>query len=60
VPIELWGVGDIAALLGVSVTRADQLTRRAGFPDPFATMSGKRAWKRKHVEKWARANGRID
>lgn len=61
-PQQLLAAGGIAAMLGVTATRADQLTRTKGFPDPSAEIdTGKRklrAWTREDVEAWARATGR--
>ena len=41
---EMWRTGDIADHLGVSEARADDLTRRDGFPPPFGTTPFTRIW----------------
>lgn len=56
---HLVGVTEIAAMLGVTRQRADQLTRRGDFPKPEATISAGRIWKKKDVERWARQKGRM-
>ena len=53
----LVGTGEIASLLGVHRSRADQLSRQVGFPLPVASFSGKRAWSLDDVLQWAEANG---
>jgi len=57
-PIELWGTGDIADLLGVSRSRADQLSRQFGFPKPYARAFGRRLWRKSEIVKWAKQTGR--
>lgn len=49
------GVTEIAALLGVSRQRADQISRQKGFPEPVAVLSGgrQRIWNAADVRKWA-------
>jgi prophage regulatory protein len=56
---DLVGVTEIGDLLGVSRQRADQLTHSAGFPEPVATISAGRIWRRADVEAWARETGRL-
>lgn len=56
---HLVGVTEIAAMLGVSRQRADQLSRADGFPTPEVEISAGRVWKREHVETWAKATGRL-
>ena len=48
------GVTEIAALLGVSRQRADQLSRQTGFPEPVAVLSNgrQRIWDAKEVREW--------
>jgi predicted DNA-binding transcriptional regulator AlpA len=62
-PEDLVAAGGIAEMLGVSKTRADQLTRQKGFPEPAAEVDtgGRkiRVWKREAVRKWAREAGRV-
>ncbi len=56
---HLVGLAEIAAMLGVSRGRADQLVRQAGFPAPDAVLTAGRIWKREDVEAWARETGRL-
>jgi predicted DNA-binding transcriptional regulator AlpA len=57
--VELLGLSELAALLGVSRQRADQLARQKGFPEPFATLRGGRLWLKEDVERWAHETGRL-
>ena len=50
---------EIAAMLGVSRQRVDQLTRTEGFPEPVAELAIGRVWERADVEAWARETGRL-
>lgn len=50
--MDLVGVAEIAALLGVSKQRADQLTRTAAFPKPVSELASGRIWRRRDVERW--------
>jgi predicted DNA-binding transcriptional regulator AlpA len=53
---DLIGTQDIAALLGVSRQRVDQLSRAyADFPAP-RTTGRYRYWSRREVEKWIAAH----
>lgn len=56
---HLVGVTEIAALLGLSRQRADQLSRTKGFPDPTAELASGRVWERQAVIDWAAAVGRL-
>jgi predicted DNA-binding transcriptional regulator AlpA len=53
--VDLMGVTEIAALLGVSRQRADQLSRQKGFPEPVAVLSNgrQRIWDAGEVRAWA-------
>jgi len=55
---ELVGVAEVAALLGVSTQRVDQLARTEGFPAPVAVLAAGRIWRRADIERWARRTGR--
>ena len=58
--MDLIGVPEVAGILGVSRQRADELSRRRDFPEPYAIIGARtRAWKRTDVEAWAKANGRM-
>lgn len=56
--MDLVGLTEIAAMLGVSVQRVDQLAATEGFPKPLGEISAGRIWKRQAIEKWAKAAGR--
>jgi predicted DNA-binding transcriptional regulator AlpA len=56
---DLGTIGDIATLLQVSRSRADQISRQTGFPAPVGTLSGGRVWNMDHVREWAKSVGRI-
>ncbi len=56
--VELVGVAEIAALLGYSRQRVNQLAKSEGFPEPVARLVIGRIWLRDDVEGWARATGR--
>jgi hypothetical protein len=51
-------MGEIAAMLGVSRQRANELSLRAGFPEPYGALSTGRVWLLEDVEAWAKASGR--
>jgi prophage regulatory protein len=54
---QLVGLAEIAALLEVGRSRADQLVRTKGFPDPLAELSAGRVWKLVDVQAWI--DGRV-
>ncbi len=56
---RLAGTAEIAAMLGVSRQRVQQLARSGDFPEPYDVLSGGRVWLRSDVEAWARTHGRI-
>ena len=53
---HLLGVAEIAAMLGVTRQRVNQLVRSEGFPAPEAELSAGRIWRRDAVERWVVAN----
>jgi hypothetical protein len=59
---ELVGIAELAELAGVSRQRASILARRAGFPDPLATLAAGPVWDlhavRRFLEGWTRQVGR--
>ena len=55
---RLVGIREIAAMLGVSPQRVDQLSNTVGFPVPEAQLASGRIWTRAAVEKWAKQTGR--
>jgi hypothetical protein len=46
-------------MLGVSRTRADQLSRRPNFPEPKVRHARVRLWEEKDVQEWIEANRRL-
>lgn len=57
--MDLAGLTEIAAMLGVTRARAHQLADREGFPTPIGEISAGRIWEREDVERWARETGRL-
>ena len=55
---HLVGLTEIAAMLGVSKQRADQLSRKPDFPPPVANLSSGRVWETRSIQAWARRAGR--
>ncbi|MER7165318.1 AlpA family phage regulatory protein [Micromonospora sp. NPDC000207] len=47
---------EIQEMLGVSRTRAYQITNSKSFPDPVAVLSVGRIWQTEDVERWIKAN----
>lgn len=47
------GPGEIAALVGVSRQRIDELSRRADFPAPWAELLTGRVWRDTDIKAWA-------
>jgi prophage regulatory protein len=57
--MELLGVTEVAALLGISRQRVQQLTETdADFPEPAAELARGRVWQKSDVVRWAKATGR--
>ena len=56
--MALVGIKEVADMLGVSRTRADQLSRRPGFPEPKVKHARVRLWDDKDVQAWMKANRR--
>lgn len=54
---DLVGSAEIAAMLGVSRQRVDQLASAEGFPRPIADLSAGRIWARSAVEAWMAGQG---
>ncbi len=57
--LDLIGATEIAALLGVSRQRVNQLAHAEGFPKPVGKLRQARIWNREDVEAWARQTGRL-
>lgn len=52
--LDLVGVAEIAALLGITRQRVNQLVaQREDFPEPVAHLSAGRIWRRDDVARWA-------
>ena len=49
---HLVGVAEIAAMLGVSRQRVDQVAAEVDFPKPVAVLAAGRVWRRVEVETW--------
>lgn len=46
----------MAEMLGVTRQQVDRLAARPDFPRPVAVLKAGRIWRRRDVERWARAN----
>ena len=56
---ELVGIFEIAAMVGVSRQRIDQISRTdPDFPSPIAELHAGRIWALSDVERWAHMTGR--
>jgi predicted DNA-binding transcriptional regulator AlpA len=56
--MALVGIKEVAQMLGVSRTRADQLSRRPNFPEPKVRHARVRLWEKPDVQAWINANRR--
>jgi predicted DNA-binding transcriptional regulator AlpA len=56
---HLVGSAEIAAMLGVSRQRVQQLISRPDFPKPDAVLAMGKVWRRANVQAWAKAHGRL-
>jgi predicted DNA-binding transcriptional regulator AlpA len=56
--MALVGIKEVAQMLGVSRTRADQLSRRPNFPEPKVRHARVRLWEKTDVRAWINANRR--
>jgi len=56
---DLVGAAEIAALLGVSRQRVQQLISRPDFPQPDAVLAMGKVWRLPDVQTWAKAHGRL-
>jgi predicted DNA-binding transcriptional regulator AlpA len=52
--LDLVGVPEIAEMLNASRRTAWRYVERDDFPEPAAKVSGKRLWKRRDIERWAK------
>jgi hypothetical protein len=53
------GLAEVRALLGVSRQRADQITRKPGFPAPVTRLATGKVWDADAVRAWAVGDGRV-
>jgi hypothetical protein len=56
---DLMGVGEAAALLGVSKQRVHQLARSAEFPQPLVRLAATPVWSGEDLRRYAGARRRI-
>lgn len=56
--VEIMGVAEIAALLGISRQRVHQLSASEGFPAPYAQLQAGTFWRRSDILAWMRTTGR--
>jgi predicted DNA-binding transcriptional regulator AlpA len=56
--MALVGIKEVADMLGVSRTRADQLSRRPNFPEPKIRHARVRLWEDTDIKVWMEANRR--
>ena len=56
---HLMGSAEIAAMLGVSRQRVQQLVARPDFPAPDAVLAMGKVWRKADVTAWAKAHGRL-
>lgn len=54
--LDLIDMSDVAAMLGLGRSRADTLSRYAGFPTPAVVKPRIRLWHRREVEAWCDRN----
>ena len=54
-PLELVGLAEVMAILGVSRQRTHELVDSRSFPKPVATLHRGRIWLKGEVEAWNRA-----
>lgn len=48
------GTHEIAAMLGVTRSRVNQIARERGFPKPYGVLRMGKVWRRADVEAWIR------
>jgi prophage regulatory protein len=56
--LRLLASQEIQEMLGVSRTRAYQITNSKSFPDPVAVLSVGRIWRADDVERWIKEHRR--
>lgn len=57
-PVDLVSTAEIAALLGLTRQRVQQLAKTPGFPAPAATLKMGSVWHTADIRAWADAHGR--
>lgn len=50
--MKLAGIAEVAAIAGVSKSRAHQLAQKASFPAPLDRIASGPVWRRRDVERW--------
>lgn len=58
IPGPYVGPHELGVMFGVSRQRVAQLTGRADFPEPIATLKMGKVWRTEDVVRWAEAKGR--
>lgn len=53
------GAYEIGEMLGVSRSRANQISREAGFPRPLGKLHMGNVWRRTDIEAWMRKTGKV-
>lgn len=57
---ELVGVAEVAARLGLTAERVRQLSKGDSMPEPLGELGRRLIWDWRHIEAWARSEGRLD
>lgn len=52
------GAHEIGEMLGVTRSRANQLSREVGFPKPYGVLRMGKVWRRADIEAWMRKKGK--
>jgi predicted DNA-binding transcriptional regulator AlpA len=52
---ELAGLAEVAELLGIAKRTASKYVRRPDFPKPVDRLAAGPVWRRRDVERWAKA-----
>jgi predicted DNA-binding transcriptional regulator AlpA len=49
---QVVGAHEIGEMLGVTRSRANQLSREVGFPKPYGVLHMGKVWRRRDIETW--------
>jgi predicted DNA-binding transcriptional regulator AlpA len=52
------GAHEIGEMLGVTRSRANQLSREVGFPKPYGVLRMGKVWRRTDIDAWMRKKGK--